>query len=68
MIRPPSHADRALILNRILAAWDHDPTLRLGQLLMAAIGWQNLPHVEDEALAARVEEFVVAGEKWRSKP
>ena len=65
MIRPPSHADRAAVMRRILAAWDKDPTLRLGQLVMASAGWQSLPHVEDDALATRVEEFVAAGDRWR---
>jgi len=63
----PTHAERAAILNRILVAWDREPTLRLGQLVQAAFGWQSMPHVEDAALAERVEEFVAARERQERK-
>lgn len=46
------------IVERLLAAWEKAPQLRLGQLIVAATQGRRLFHVEDEALAEALEAFV----------
>ena len=61
-------ASKAIITQRILAAWLKTPGLRLGQLIVNAVGngsGADFPvfYAEDEELAVMVERFAAALEK-----
>jgi hypothetical protein len=60
------------VIERILAAWERKPLLRLGQLLHCATHALNAldstgSYVEDERLASAVERFVADARREQSK-
>lgn len=59
--RAYSREERRVIVERILAAWQDAPNLRLGQLLVNATSSESardIFYVEDEKLVEFVEKFV----------
>lgn len=64
---PPGRAvtefERASVLARLLEAWQAHPNLRLGQLLVCALGTaEAVFHVEDRALVDALRAFAASGE------
>ena len=58
---------RALFLERLAKAWDKSPDMRMGQLLVEALGMQGpfdvlaLRTIDDSQLAEAIERFVLTG-------
>lgn len=63
---------RALFLERLVKAWDKAPDMRMGQLLVEALGMQgpfdvlSLRTLEDMQLAEAIERFVLTGNPRRA--
>lgn len=51
-------SEKRAIMERFLAAWVESPELRFGQLLVNSALADDLFYLEDEALAAKVEDYV----------
>ena len=63
-VRAITSEQKRAVVERLLAAWEHAPTLRLGQLVTAACERALSPKsdlfgVEDETLVAQLEAFVI---------
>jgi hypothetical protein len=58
---------RALFLERLAKAWDKEPDMRMGHLLVEALGMQgpfdvlSLRTIEDSQLVEAIERYVLTG-------
>jgi hypothetical protein len=59
--RAQTERDKEQVMRRLELAWKRQPTMRLGQLLVNALGPDPMPdlfNTEDFALVDKVEKFV----------
>ena len=55
--RAETDEQKQKILDRLLLAWQRQPSMRLGQLIFVATGGRDIFYDEDEALAEDVERY-----------
>jgi uncharacterized protein YihD (DUF1040 family) len=66
MARDPARIPEVLAL--IQTAWDELPDMRLGQLLINAVGEEaNLFYLEDDVLIDALQEWIETSKTWTSR-